>query len=181
MSNRPLTLLQKRFAEEYFISGKIEHSAIVAGSSEKSARTTGRKWLQKAAVQEYLSELRKPELKKTMSRRDKIIQELERMAFSNIARFTRLSDDGRRIVDFSDATEEELAAITQIKTKTRHIYTPKGEHIGTEHHDQFNMADKYRGLELLGKVEGMFQSDEVKVTVDVADRLLAASPTRSVC
>jgi hypothetical protein len=36
------------------------------------------------------------------------------------------------------------------------------------------MADKYRGLELLGKTVGMFKSEEQRVVVDIADRLLRA-------
>lgn len=169
-----MKLKYQRFADEYLLSGNATQSAILAGYSEKTARTTGRRLLQNDAVAEYLSRQQNKASEKTLTRREKIIAELEKLAFANIEDFTTLDADGRRIIDFSRATREQLAALQSLKTKTRHIYTPKGEHIGTEHNDQFNMADKYRGLELLGKVEGMFQEDKVKVTIDVADRLLSA-------
>lgn len=162
------------FADAYLELASAERAAIKAGYSPKSARSTGGRLLQKAEVQSYLARIQNKQAAREMSRRERIVAELEKLAFANIEKFTRLDEDGRRVIDFSNATPEDLAAVTSIKTKTRHVYTPKGEHIATEHHDQFTMADKLRGLELLAKTEGMFADNEVKVTVDVADRLLAA-------
>lgn len=174
MAHSPLTLKQQRWADAYLISGNATDAARVAGYSLKCCASQGSDNLQKPNVASYLQAQRNKEAKTALSRRERILAELEKMAFANIERFTRLDDEGRRVIDYSNATAEDLAALTQLKTKTRHIYTPKGEHIGTEHSDQFSMADKYRGLELLGKAEGMFRDNEVTVKVDVADRLLAA-------
>lgn len=164
----------KKFADEYLISGNLTQSVIKAGYSKSGAHTTGNRLLRNTTVAEYLASEQAKLQKKEENRRERIIAELEKLAFANIGKFIYIDEDGRPQVDFTGATPDDLAAITSVKSKTRHIYTPKGEHIGTEHQDQFSMADKLRGLELLGKVEGMFRDNEVKVTVDVADRLLAA-------
>lgn len=76
------------------------------------------------------------------------------------------------MVDFSTATPAQLRAITKIKNKTRTVYSPKGDVVGVEQNNEFSIADKYRGLEMLGKHIGMWKTEEQKIVVDVADRLL---------
>ncbi|WP_160112324.1 terminase small subunit [Salicibibacter kimchii] len=49
-----LTPKQKRFADEYIISGNITKAAIKAGYSEKTARVTGQENLRKPAILEYI-------------------------------------------------------------------------------------------------------------------------------
>jgi hypothetical protein len=109
-----------------------------------------------------------------MTRRERILAELDKLAFASIEPFIRIDDEGLPQVDFSNATPEQLSAITSVQTKRRKIYNGKGDHIATEDNARFTLADKYRGLELLGKAEGLFSNDKVEVVVDVADRLLAA-------
>lgn len=105
---------------------------------------------------------------------NKVIQELHDMAFANIADFITVDEAGLPQVDFSTATPEQLKAITSIKTKLSTRYDKDGNQVGTEQEANFGLADKYRGLELLGKHLGLFKADEQRVVVDVADRLLAA-------
>lgn len=148
-------------------------ACIEAGHSAASARTTAPRLLRKAAVVEYLAEQRSARATKTEVGQGHITQELSKLAFSNVEDFTRLDADGLRRVDFSTATRDQLAAVTSIKNKKRTSYNKDGEVLGVEEDTEFKLADKYRGLELLGRHLGMFET-KTTVVVDVADRLLRA-------
>ena len=51
-----LTLKQKKFADEYIISGNKAEAARRAGYSERTARTIGHKLLTKVDIQRYIQE-----------------------------------------------------------------------------------------------------------------------------
>lgn len=173
-ADKPLTPRELLFIETVMTGKAAGQAAIEAGYSVRSARTVGPKLLQKAAVAAEVQKRRAQLTKKTESLQDRVLAELEKLAFSNIEDFTRLTYDGVRVVDFSNATRDQLAAINKIETKVRKVYTPRGDHIGTETSVKVAKEDKLRALQMLGQTAGMFKPDEVKVTVDVADRLLAA-------
>lgn len=165
----------KLFAEEYLKYGKISASARAAGYVSNSAHVTGNKLLKRPDVKAYLAQ-RAEELssQEDNSLQQRVITELEALAFASIADFITVDDDGLPQVDFSNATPEQLRAVSSIKTKRFDKYNKDGERIGTETQSDFSMADKYRGLELLGKHLGLFKEAEQRVVLDVADRLLAA-------
>ncbi|MCI1921961.1 MAG: terminase small subunit [Liquorilactobacillus nagelii] len=54
-----LTLKQKKFADEYLISGNATDAAIKAGYSKKYAHTNASKLLQNTAIKNYIAERRK--------------------------------------------------------------------------------------------------------------------------
>ncbi len=165
---------EQRFCDAYLSGMTAQASAISAGYSERSAAPTATLILKRPKIQSYISQRQAIQAQKSESLRDEVMQELKRMAFANIQDLIVIDENGLPQVDFSKATREQLASVTSIKTKRREIYNNKGEHVATEHDAGFNLADKYRGLELLGKVDGMFAPTETKVTVDIADRLLQA-------
>lgn len=97
---------------------------------------------------------------------------MSNLAFANIEDLIVIDENGLPQVDFSTATRDQLAAVTRITNKRREVYNGKGEHVATEEQSGFVLADKYRGLELLGRHVGLFKNEEQRVVVDVADRLL---------
>lgn len=54
-----LTLKQKKFADEYLISGNATDAAIKAGYAERSARSIGQENLTKPDIKNYIAERRK--------------------------------------------------------------------------------------------------------------------------
>lgn len=131
--------------------------------------------LQNVAVMSRVAELRRKAEAQTLSRKQRIEEELERMAFANVQDFTRVDEQGNLVPDFSNATREQLAAIASVTTKRRVLMGRKGEVLGEEVQNSFKQADKYRGLEALMRIEGMGQQNaNLTVVVDVADRLLRA-------
>lgn len=162
------------FADNYLATGKVGESAEKAGASPNCRNVTGNKWLKRADIQQYLREqtTKLAEVQEPLQQR--IVRELEASAFANIADFISIDGDGLPVVDFSNATEEQLRAIASVATKRKTTRTRGGDDI-TELESSFKMNDKLRSLDLLGQTMGLYkQSTEHKVTLDVADRLLAA-------
>ena len=177
----PLLDRHKKFADEYLRTGNATGSARLAGASHRSAHVTGAKWLKRRDVSEYLAveaaKLSAPRAEVSEQGKDldqRILAEMEALAFANIGDFITIDEDGKPQVDFSTATPDQLRAITSVKTKTSRRFDNKGQHIATDSEAMFSLADKYRGLELLGKHRGLFKADEQRIVVDVADRLLNA-------
>ena len=162
------------FAEEYLRTGNARQSAIKAGYSFKTASSQASLLLQHDAIAPYIAARRASTLAQTDVTREQIVAELKDLAFFNIQDITRVDADGRPHLDLTNTTRDQFKAISSISTKSRVLRNKDGEVIGTEQQSKVTVADKYRGLELLGKTLGIFQEPEVKVTLDVADRLLNA-------
>lgn len=168
------------FAEHFLLNGNKSAVAREAGCVRNSAGVTAQKWLKRPDVLAYLEARRQQiEAQHGEDLSARVTEELKAMAFVNAGKFLKVDpDSGELRFDFTAASPQELEqfgrAVTQVKSKTRTLRNNKGESIGDEHESAITLADKYRGLELLGRTLGMFKADEHKVVVDVADRLLAA-------
>lgn len=163
----------RRFADKYLETGNASESARFVGYSAKCAGVTGSKLLARPDIAAYLAERRAEVLGDEATVQQRVLGELEALAFANIADFISIDDDGLPQVDFSNASREQLRAITNIATK-RTTRRDKDGNVTTEEQSRFGLTDKYRGLELLGKHHGLFKAEEQRVVVDVADRLLHA-------
>lgn len=161
------------FADHYLLSGNAAESYRKSGGKGFHASLGGYKCLNRPDVQAYLAIKREQSSEEVTDLHAKVLRELDTMAFSNIADFITVRN-GIPEVDFSTATPDQLRAIASVKTKHRSIRDNKGKVIATETESGFALADKYRGLELIGKHLGMFKADEQRVVIDVADRLLQA-------
>ena len=71
-----LTLKQKKFADEYIISGNIEKSALNAGYSENYARKQSHKLLANVGIKFYIDERLKELEKDKIATQDEVLQYL---------------------------------------------------------------------------------------------------------
>lgn len=71
-----LTIKQKRFADEYIISGNAEQAAITAGYSEKYARGNAYKLVAKSGVKSYIEERLKELDNKAIAKQEEVLQYL---------------------------------------------------------------------------------------------------------
>lgn len=163
----------KRFADNLLKGMRKGAAAQEAGYAKNSSHVTASKLLKRPDILAYLAEQGSKVSEQTEDLQARVVRELEAMAFANITDFISIDKDGKPQVDFSDATPEQLKAITRIASKSKVTKTRSGD-VVHEEESAFVMADKYRGLELLGNHLGMFKQAEQRVVLDVADRLLAA-------
>lgn len=157
-----LTAKQQRFCDEYLIDLNATQAAIRAGYSPKTAEQTASRLLTIVKVSDEIAREMAERSKRTGINQDRVVQELAKLAFVNIADVVDL--DSATVKE--TATGEDLACIQSVKIKPSEF--------GTER--EIKLYDKKASLELLGKHLGMFKDKleveadmELKVTVDYGD------------
>jgi phage terminase small subunit len=151
-----LTPKQERFCQEYLIDLNATQAAARAGYKAKnpgSLRVIAHLVLAKEEVQKRILDLRDAQATRTEITADRIVEELGRIAFIDIADF--LEWDGKRfkIKALADLTKEQRAAIAEFNEKL----TAAGITHGIKFHD------KLEALQLLGKRFGLFK-DQLEVS-----------------
>jgi phage terminase small subunit len=115
-SKRKLTPKQARFVDEYLIDLNATGAARRAGYSAKTANEIGSRLLTNVSVRSALSEAMKAREKRTQITQDRVLQELARLAFSDIRK--AFNEDGtlKRPQDMDDDTAAALAGIDTTST-----------------------------------------------------------------
>lgn len=151
-----LTEKQQRFVDEYLIDLNATQAAIRAGYSAKNADKIGSELLGKTRVAEAISEKMAERSKRTGVNQDRIVLELAKIAFVNVADMI----DPENVTIKAGATADDTAAIQSVKVKV--IPTKEGEGVECE----IRLNDKLKALELLGKHLGMW-NDKLDVNLNV--------------
>ena len=151
-----LTIKQKKFADEYIISGNATESAIKAGYSDKTAYSSGQRLLKNVEVKEYIQKRQEEERKKHEIRKEDIISEFAAIGFNDITEF--ISIKGRRVIIKStdDLTPQQRKAVSSIK-KTK---------FGIE----VTFYDKPKALDSLCRILG-FNEDKLTIQGEINNPL----------
>ncbi|MDY2987983.1 MAG: terminase small subunit, partial [Peptoniphilus sp.] len=104
---------QKRFVEEYLIDLNATQAAIRAGYSPKTAKEIGSENLTKPNIKSEIDKAIAERSKRTGINADRILQELGKLGFVNIADVVDLETG--KVKD--SASDEDLACIQSIKIK----------------------------------------------------------------
>jgi len=152
---KKLTPKQQRFADEYLVDLNATQAAIRAGYSKKTAGQQGERLLRNVEIQEAVSKRQRKIQEKTEITQERVLAELSKLAFSNLADFFTVQPDGTAYVDLSELTREQAAALTEIQVDE---YTEgRGEECREVKKVKIKVADKTKNLELIGKFLGMFK------------------------
>lgn len=144
---------QKRFCEEYLVDYNATQAATRAGYSEKTAYSQGHDLLKKPEIVAYIDELKEKTAAKLNITRERVMQELGRLAFFDVR---KLYDDNGMPLPLSELDDDTAAAIVGLD------YATKGNaEIGTADILKIKLADKKGALELLGKHFKLF-TDQVE-------------------
>lgn len=152
----------ERFAREYVIDLNATRAAIAAGYSEKTAAVQGSQLLNRLKVRKLIDKLKSERASRLGIKAERVVEELCRLSFSNMADYMRVDEDGKPIgLDLRNLTRDQAAAIQEISEDATGG-TGDGERkliIRTK----FKLADKGANLERLGRHLGMFE-DKLRVT-----------------
>jgi len=140
------TMLAKRFAWEYTRDFRAEKSAIRAGASPRSARTTASRWLKDAEVQGWIEEFLRQRREKNEVLVQRTIAEFARIAFGSIGDVAEVVEGQVRIRDFNEMEPEHVAAVKELK-------------VGSEGEKQVKMHAKVQALNSLAKILGLYEDD----------------------
>jgi phage terminase small subunit len=143
----------KRFADRFFETLKGKESAIYAGYSEHTAAVQASQMLATQEVEDYLSVLRTELSEKTGITQTRVLQEIGRLAFSDIRKYYTGDDQLRPITDLDD---DEAAALSSVKSYEE-IEPRSGAVLGVN--KEIKIYDKLAALEKLARHLGMYEKD----------------------
>lgn len=158
-----LTDKQERFCQEYLIDLNATKAAERAEYSPKTANEQGARLLANVSVAERISELQAERAKRTNVDADRVIEQLAKIAFSDITQFVDWSNNAMDIKPSDQVDGTVLSAIV--------VHRYKGDF-----KREVKLQDKMKALELLGKHLGMFK-DKVEVGGPDGEPITVIFPT----
>lgn len=162
-SCRKLTTKQRLFVFEYLIDLNATKAAERAGYSRKTARSIGQENLTKPDILAEIAEQQSRRLQRLGITADAVLEEIAKIAFSNMLDYVSITPTGEARVDLSKLTREQAAAISEITVEEFMERTGEGDS-GLEKvkRTKFKLADKRAALVDLGRHLKLF-TEKVKV------------------
>lgn len=167
-----LTDLQQRFCHEFVIDNNATQAMLRAGTTgnTKTAGNQGHKLLSLAKIKDYISNLQLGSQERTDITADKVLTEIGRLAFINIADYCSWDARGNVVMVPSEVLERyQSAGIASIKQTVKQ-YKRGGELI-TETQIDFKLCKKEEMLRLAYHHLGLDKEIEKDRRKDL-DRLL---------
>lgn len=164
-----MTEMQKRFCEEYVKDFNGSAAAIRAGYSGKASRTKASQLLATPGLQSYLSELIGKVQERNEIEVDELVQELKKVAFSDMADFY---DENNEIRKVKDIPKDARAALEMYQDDL----TPMK--FGTKKSRRIKLNSKLDAIEKLMRYLGAYEKDnkqkgEIDLTTKSTDDLEA--------
>lgn len=151
-----LTDKQKLFCKEYLVDLNGKQAAIRAGYSVKTANEQASRLLTNVNVQVYLKEMVNGKMKDVDDLSQKIINELNKIAFADIKDFMKFDKDG---VEFKNSEDVDGTILNEVSSQT--IESDKGN---LRTNLKIKLHDKMKALEMLGKYKALF-TEKIDVTI----------------
>ena len=154
MEQKPkkLTPKQARFVDEYLCDLNATQAAARAGYSARTANEQGSRLLANVSVRSALSEAMKAREKRTHITQDRVLQELARLAFSDIRK--AFKEDGTLKLP-QDLDDDTAAAMAGIDTITSSVHGGDEEAPLSLTTKKVKIADKNAALTLAMRHLGM--------------------------
>ena len=161
--NGTLSDRQLRFIQEYHVDLNATQAAIRAGYSKKGARVRGSELLANRNIAAEIAKAGRAIGDKLGIKAADVLAELKNLGFSNIIDYLVIDQDGQPMVNLSDLTRDQTAAIGEVTVRKF-----KGEDgKGSIEQVKFKLADKRAALVDIGRHFGMFV-DRVQTDIRVA-------------
>jgi phage terminase small subunit len=172
-----LTAKEVKFVDEYLIDLNPKEAAIRAGYSPKTAAQMGYKLVHKGFVSEAIRAKQQQISHDTGITRDRVLNELAKIAFSNLGDFFKVGGDGDPYFDFSGLTPEQAAAIGELTVED--FKDGRGKGARDVRKIKFKLLDKRGALVDLGKHLGLFEPEKGGAEKDALDQILEAIDGRT--
>jgi phage terminase small subunit len=151
---------QAVFRDEYLVDLNATAAAERAGYSDPNY---GRQLLTNPNVAAAIHEALAERSQRTQITADRVLEEIAKLAFSNIGDYHRISSEGEPFVDLSNLSRDQMAALTELQVED---YTDgRGDNSRDVRRVKIKLADKKAALELLGRHLKLF-TDKVDLTSD---------------
>lgn len=162
-----LNTRKKIFCEEYIIDLNATQAAIRAKYSKKTARQIGQRLLTNVDIQEYIQKLMKKREERTEITQDRVLEELALIGFSDLAELLEIEEGGLIVAKkFDDIPKGKTRTLKAIKEDRIIRETPDGKQMVVHDKIKYEIWDKPKALEMMGRHLGMFV-DNLKHTGEV--------------
>ena len=141
---------QQKFVEHYLKTFHTTNSALAAGYSKKTAHQQGYELLKKPEIKDALRKQQEDEGKKSQVTKERIIQELARIAFSDLRNVSEWGSDSVTLIASSDLTDAHAAPVSEISESVNQY----GSSL------KIKQYDKMKALELLSRMLGYLNNDD---------------------
>lgn len=169
---RELTERERRFVQEYLIDFNGAKAAQRAGWPKTGAAVQASRELRKVHVSDAIEAGQEKQGRRKGIKAEKVINELVRIAFSDLRRVASWNGEGIVYTDSDDLDDDTSAAIQAIEDKTT-TRREQGTNDEIEKREiKIKLYDKVRALELLSKYLGLLKEDQ-KVSDPVGDAIKA--------
>jgi len=146
MENAPLNKRQVKFCTEFIKSFQPELSAVSAGYGESNARAVSTRLLNNRKIQDFLKELMS-----TKSRgREEIVEEFEKIAFSDISDYLEFNEEGVFLKDSASLDEEMSACISEVSVTGKSV--------------KVKLYDKLKALVEMSKLLNLYSGDKHEIS-----------------
>lgn len=158
---------QEQFAKEYLIDLNATQAAIRAGYSSKTAYSQGQRLLKNVEIQTRISELMNERSRRTEITADRVIQEIAKIAFSDIGEYMTWDQDGNITMLSSDNLDTSV--IRAIKSNRTLRPIGDGEEV-IDSSLEVKFHPKLKALELLyNHVNGSDKLSKAQVRKAIAE------------
>lgn len=160
----------ERFAHEYVIDFNATQAAIRSGYSENTAYSQGSRLLKDVEISARILELTMAPIKKLEITRERVIEEMARIAFADPRKMFNANGDLKPIHDLDDDTAASVAGV-EVVTVTR----GRGEDAEVDYVHKVKNWDKPKMLSDLGKHFNIYEdhqksgTGEINVTIQGKD------------
>ena len=162
MAERPLTAKQLRFKDEYLKDCNQTQAAIRAGYSPASAKLSGHRCITNDTILRMILEKQKALASECHVEAKAVIDEIKKLAFANMADYTRIDANGKPEIDLTQMTRDQAAALSEITNRKSFSKDGGGsEHYGIKFHS------KDAALEKLCKHLGLYKEPEVDTKIEL--------------
>ena len=169
------------FVKEYVHDLNATQAAIRAGYSRKTAKQQGARLLTNVDLQAEIERQTEERAKRLAIDADTVLQQLSRIAFSNMLDYIVVQKDGTAFVDLSQLDRDKAAGILEITVDEVAGGTGDGERRRVQR-TRFKLADKLKALDLLGRHLKLF-TEKIELSLDgeLLDRLAAGRRRLAKC
>ncbi len=152
---------QKRFADEYIIHLNAAQAAVQAGYGIANAANQGYRLLQDPEVAWYI-QTRQRELQTRLNvTQERVIEEVAKLAFSNMRDFVSVNADGDPVPNFSTLTRDQWASVQEVTVDS--YVDGKGPNAKPVKKVKLKLHDKRGPLNDLCKHLGLFDDKSVGI------------------
>lgn len=159
---------EQLFVDEYVASDDPRGAAIRVSEQSRGRTAVANPdaraldYIKRPLVQAAIAERRKAVMQRLDISAERVLQEVAKLAFSNMGDYVRITGDGEPYTDLSNVSLDQMAAISEVTTED--FTDGRGDDARDVKKVKIKLYDKLAALEKLMKYHGLFAPDRLEVS-----------------